>query len=80
MNSVENKGLCLSIEDAKNESLKNFDREKNPNGVYAVCRYFDDVYEFTEKTGLTKKLARSLAKKLNLNSGCYTSYDIQVVR
>jgi len=73
---IEDKGFFKSIDDAKKKSLERFNKEVNPNGMYKVARYFDDVWEAYESKELSKTDAKSLARELNQKPRHYVSYGI----
>jgi hypothetical protein len=66
-----------SLEDAKEISIKRFNKQINPNGNYRVARYFDDHFECFVTDILTKKEASN--KRDTFKNGQYVSYDIMCV-
>ena len=66
-----------SLEDAKEISMKRFNRQINPNGEYRVARYFDDHFECFVIGILTKKEARD--KIDTFKNGHYVSYSVMCV-
>lgn len=66
----------MNLDDAKAHSLARFEKEVNPNGVYRVARYFDDMFEQYVTENMSKKEAREKCNELNKSPRHYVYYGI----
>lgn len=77
----DNKNEWFSdINDAKKVSLERFTMEVNPNGIYRVARYFDDVFECYVTDEISKKEAKGKCDELNKRQRHYVSYSIVAIK
>lgn len=75
----------FDLEEAKKISFERFETVVNPNGIYRIARYFDDVFEGYESEGgkvieLSKKEAKAKAQIFNNRPRHYVSYAIVAVK
>ena len=64
------------FEEAKKTSLDRYMKEVNPNGIYKVARYFDDVFECFVTGELLKKDAQIKCNEFNSKPRTYVSYGL----
>ena len=67
------------LEEAKKASLERYMKDVNPNGVYKVARYFDDIFECFVTDELSKKDAQIKCEELNSKPRAYVSYSIRSI-
>lgn len=67
------------LEEAKKASFDKYMKEVNPNGIYKVARYFDDVFECFVTIELSKKDAQIKCNKFNSKPRAYVSYGLRSI-
>lgn len=67
------------FDEAKKASFDRYMKEVNPNGIYKVARYFDDVFECFVTGELSKGEAQIKCNELNSETRGYLSYGIKSI-
>lgn len=67
------------LEEAKKASLERYNKEVNPNGIYRVARYFDDVFECFVTGELSKSDAQIKCDEFNSKPRAYVSYGLRSI-
>jgi len=75
----ESKEYYYDLEEAKKASLERFNKEVNPNGIYRVARYFDNVFECFVTDELSKKDAQIKCNEFNSKPRAYVRYSLKSI-
>lgn len=67
------------LDEAKKASFDRYMKEVNPNGIYKVARYFDDVFECFVTGELSKKDAQIKYNEFNSKPRAYVSYGLRSI-